>query len=51
MHLTIPGLIRSDISEHFPTFVIASNITKANNNKPIFRRNMKKFNSENFKEV
>ena len=46
----IPGLICSDISDHFPTFVIASNITKVNNNKPVFRRNMKKFNSENFKE-
>ena len=46
----IPGLICSDISDHYPTFVIASNTTKANNNKPIFRRNMKKFNSENFKK-
>ena len=46
----IPGLICSDISDHYPTFVIASNTTKAKNNKPIFRRNMKKFNSENFKK-
>ena len=46
----IPELICSDISDHFPTFVITFNTTKANNNKPIFRRNMKKFNSEKFKE-
>ena len=37
----IPGLICSDISDHFPTFVIGSN-TKANNNKPIFRRKYEK---------
>ena len=38
-------------TDHFPTFVIASNTTKANNNrKPIFQRNMKKFNSEKFED-
>ena len=46
----IPGLICSDISDHFSTFVTASNTTKANNNKPIFRINMEKFNFENFKK-
>ena len=46
----IPGLIQSDISDHFPTFVIAHNTKKVVDNNPIFRRNMKNFSPETFRE-
>ena len=46
----LPKIIKCDLSDHFPTFVIASGLAKVTNSDPVFYRGMKNFNAVEFED-
>ena len=47
-HNILPGVIKTDLTDHYPIFCTISNLTLKNSHKPIFRRDFSMFNADDF---
>ena len=47
-HNILPGVIKTDLTDHYPIFCTISNLTLKKSHKPTFRRDFSMFNADDF---
>ena len=47
-HNILPGVIKTDLTDHCPIFCTISNLTLKKSHKPTFRRDFSMFNADDF---
>ena len=47
-HNILPGVIKPDLTDHYPVFCTISNLSLKKSHKPTFRRDFSTFNADDF---
>ena len=50
LHSVSPGIIKCDLTDHYPIFCVVTNLSIKKNIQPIYQRNFSKFNQNDFCE-
>ena len=50
LHSVSPGIIKCDLTDHYPTFCIVTNLSVKKTIQPIYQQNFSKFNQNDFCE-